>query len=84
MSFDGAEYLRDDVRQVFWQYQSGALSDPVAILDAHRIFAVELLCDGFVTGEQVRDSVLGLIRALNLLSESRSARPDNSILSAGV
>lgn len=73
MSFNGVEFLRDDVRQVFWQYESGIASDPIAILDAHRLFAVELLSDGFVTGEQVRDSVSALIRALNLITESRNA-----------
>ncbi|MFG2684456.1 hypothetical protein [Streptomyces sp. NPDC048392] len=73
-----------DAQYAFIQYATGAVSDPYTVLDSHRLFAVELLCDGLVTGDDVRESVLALIKALNFKTDQRTAQPVNTVLSEEV
>ncbi|MFD3553077.1 hypothetical protein ACFWWA_13315 [Streptomyces goshikiensis] len=76
--------LKGDALYAFIQYASGEVKDPYEVLDSHRLFAVELLCEGVVTGEEVRDSVLALIRALNYKTAQRRGRPANTVISEEV
>ncbi|MFC8708332.1 hypothetical protein ACFUCQ_00105 [Streptomyces sp. NPDC057197] len=76
--------LKADAQFAFHQYQTGAVTDPYAVLDSHRLFAVELLCDGLVTGDDVRESVNGLIAVLNIVTDYRKSQPVNTVLSEEV
>ncbi|MFE5556231.1 hypothetical protein [Streptomyces sp. NPDC056544] len=76
--------LKADARFAFHQYQTGAVDDPYTVLDSHRLFAVELLCDGLATAEDVRESVHGLIAVLNIATDYRKSNPTNTILSEEV
>ncbi|WP_231156508.1 hypothetical protein [Streptomyces sp. CNZ748] len=73
--------LKADAQFAFHQYRTGAVTDPYTVLDSHRLFAVELLCDGAVSGDDVRESVNGLIAALNTVTGQRKAQPANTVLS---
>ncbi|MBT2400270.1 hypothetical protein [Streptomyces sp. ISL-100] len=76
--------LKADAQFAFNQYRAGVVTDPYAVLDAHRLFAVELLCDDLVTADDVRESVHGLIAVLNIVTDYRKAQPTNTVLSEGV
>ncbi|MFJ8754701.1 hypothetical protein ACIREO_36125 [Streptomyces sp. NPDC102441] len=66
--------LQADAKFAFNQYSAGVVADPYTVLDSHRLFAVELLCDGVVTGDDVRESVNGLIADLNIGTAHRKAK----------
>lgn len=70
--------LQADALFAFNQYRAGAVADPYEALDSHRLFAVELLCDGVVIGDEVRESIRGLIAALNIATDYRNMRPANT------
>ncbi|MFG2875084.1 hypothetical protein ACGFYU_08735 [Streptomyces sp. NPDC048337] len=76
--------LKADAQFAFHQYQTGAVADPYTVLDSHRLFAVELLCDGLVTADDVRESVHGLIAVLNIVTDYRKSHPTNTVLSEEV
>ncbi|MFF7093207.1 hypothetical protein ACFY9A_12540 [Streptomyces rubradiris] len=76
--------LKADAQFAFNQYRTGAVTDPYAVLDAHRLFAVELLCDGLVTADEVRESIHGLIAVLNIVTDYRKTHPVNTVLSEEV
>ncbi len=76
--------LKADAQFAFNQYRTGAVTDPYAVLDAHRLFAVELLCDGLVDADDVRESIHGLIAVLNIVTDYRKAHPTNTVLSEEV
>lgn len=78
------ELLQEDAWYVLNQYSAGIISDPLVALDTHRLFAFELLCDGFATVDECRDSVRALTAALNLVTDKRAAQPANAVLSQEV
>lgn len=80
---DGPATLKGDAWDTLNAYRL-ADADPCTLIDSHRLFAVDLLCDGLVTGDQVRESVLSLNKALNYLTGQRKAQQINTILSEGV
>uniref|UniRef100_A0AAU2VVP0 Uncharacterized protein n=1 Tax=Streptomyces sp. NBC_00008 TaxID=2903610 RepID=A0AAU2VVP0_9ACTN len=64
--------LQADAQFAFNQYRNGAVTDPYVVLDSHRLFAVELLCDGRVTSDEVRESIHSLIDVLNIVTAYQS------------
>lgn len=73
--------LKADAQFALNQYRTGIATDPYTLLDSHRLFAVELLCDGAVTGDDVRESIHDLIAALNGVTDFRKTQPVNAVLS---
>ncbi|MBT2381089.1 hypothetical protein J7E90_28235 [Streptomyces sp. ISL-111] len=67
--------LQADAQFAFNQYRTGAVTDPYAALDSHRLFAVELLCDNRVSADEVRESIHSLIDVLNIVTDYQSANP---------
>ncbi len=66
--------LQEDAKFAFHQYRTGAIADPYTALNFHSLFAIDLLCDGLVTGDEVRESVTGLIAALNIATDYRKTQ----------
>lgn len=78
------DFLRDDAWHVLEQYRAEVIPDPGTALDVHRLFAFELLRDGFATAEEIRESERVLVAALNLVTNGRAAQPVNAVLSEEV
>ncbi|QWQ42289.1 hypothetical protein ACN9M0_16300 [Streptomyces sp. R-07] len=70
--------LQADAQYAFHQYRTGAIADPYTALNWHALFAVELLCDDLVTGDEVKESVTGLIAVLNIATDYRKAQAADS------
>ncbi|MFJ3970774.1 hypothetical protein ACIPYR_21900 [Streptomyces parvus] len=78
------DLLQDDAWHVLNEYGAGTVTDPLAALDTHRLFAFELLCDGFATVDECKGSIRSLTLALNLVTGKRGTQPTNSVLSEEV
>lgn len=78
------ELLQDDAWHVLDQYRTGAVTDPYVALDAHRLFAYELLLSGLATLDECRQVERALVVALNLVANDRAAQPVNTVLSQEV
>lgn len=74
------QILQDDAWRVLEQYGTGHIDNPYDALDAHRIFAYELMLSDLATLNECREVERALVAALNAATRKRAEQPINETL----
>ncbi|MFJ3632004.1 hypothetical protein [Streptomyces sp. NPDC090112] len=74
------QILQDDAWRVLDQYGTGRIADPYDALDAHRIFAYELMLSELATLDECREVERALVAALNAATRKRAKQSINDTL----